>query len=163
MPKKIPLTKGQEAFVDDDDYERLKDFKWYAQWDSCTNSFYAYRSVKVGPGKWYMQGMHRDVLGLEPYTKAVADHKEPSETLDNRKDNLRIATHAQNNQNSRKRQDNSSGFKGVSWNSGDKKWCARITSEKKRRFLGNFDTPEQAYYAYVKASEILHKEFARII
>jgi hypothetical protein len=93
VARQITLTKEQVAIVDDDQFELLKPFKWYARWCKETKSFYAYRSVKVGPQKWYMQGMHRDVLGLEPYNPLVGDHVEPSRTLDNQRINLRVTNH----------------------------------------------------------------------
>lgn len=76
---------------------------------------------------------------------------------DNRIANLREATHAQNQQNATKRRSNTSGFTGVCWHIGDRKWRADIRADKKRKWLGNFDTPEAAHAAYLDAKARLHE------
>jgi hypothetical protein len=80
---------------------------------------------------------------------------------DNRWNNLRAATRAQNISNGRKRSTNTSGFKGVSWRSAKEKWQAAITVNGLKRFLGYFDDPAEAHAAYVRAAEKYHGEFAR--
>jgi len=51
--KKILLTQGQYALVDDADYEELSNFNWYAKWDAHTKSFYAGRYIKIKKGVAY--------------------------------------------------------------------------------------------------------------
>lgn len=80
---------------------------------------------------------------------------------DNRWENLRLATHAQNMSNTSARATNTSGFKGVSLFKQSGKWKAQIQSEGKGYHLGLFDTPEAAHAAYVEAANRLHGEFAR--
>lgn len=76
---------------------------------------------------------------------------------DNRIANLREATHKQNGENAARRHDNSSGFIGVSWtDKGRKHWVARIAHNKRRREIGRFSTPEEAYAAYLAAKAELH-------
>jgi hypothetical protein len=79
--------------------------------------------------------------------------------LDNRWINLRPATASQNSGNSKRRSDNSSGFKGVYWNKRDNKWQARIGADCK--YLGLFDCPAAAYFAYVIAADKRFGEYAR--
>ena len=79
------------------------------------------------------------------------DHINRDKT-DNRISNLREATYSQNAQNRAKNIRNTSGFKGVTWHKGDKKWQAAITVSRKCIYLGSFDTAEAAYEAYVKGS-----------
>ncbi len=74
--------------------------------------------------------------------------------LDNRPENLREATQAEQQQNTKRRKDNSSGFTGV--RKSLRKWQALIAINGKRKHLGNFDTPEQAYSEYLKAKAELH-------
>ena len=74
-------------------------------------------------------------------------------------ENLREAQHIENTRNTRKRSDNTSGFKGVSWSTSDKKWRARIG--KNSTFIGLFTTPEEAHAAYCKAAIARYGEFAR--
>jgi len=88
------------------------------------------------------------------------DHRNQTRD-DNRIDNLREATHAQNGWNAGKRSHNASGFKGVSFDKRDRRWVAEIRHHGKRECLGYFDTPEEAHAAYVEAAHRLHGEFAR--
>jgi hypothetical protein len=83
-------------------------------------------------------------------------------TLDNRKANLRICTRAENNCNIKRRKNNTSGYKGVSFDKRKKKWSAYISKNYKHYFLGYFVTPEEAYIAYCKASKKYHGEYGRI-
>lgn len=88
------------------------------------------------------------------------DHKDTDRT-NNRIANLRLATIAQNQQNSGKRRDNTSGFKGVTRHKSSGKWCAQIRANGIYRYLGSFDNPEDAHVAYCVAAKELHGEFAR--
>jgi hypothetical protein len=88
------------------------------------------------------------------------DHKN-SVRNDNRWENLRLATNAQNQQNLRKaRADNSSGFLGVFPNKN--RWSAQIAINGKSKCLGTFDTPELAHAAYLKAKASIH-EFQTLV
>lgn len=77
---------------------------------------------------------------------------------DNRIANLREVTHVQNMQNREKLPTNTSGFKGVNRHEG--RWVARILVNKKRVHLGRFDTPEEAYQAYLQAAHKFHGQFS---
>jgi HNH endonuclease/AP2 domain len=81
---------------------------------------------------------------------------------DNRISELREATSSQNKCNKPKRKDNTSGFKGVTWHKGAKKWMTQIGINKRSYFLGYFDTPEKAALAFNKAAIELHGEFASL-
>ena len=89
------------------------------------------------------------------------DHRNGVRT-DNRFANLRLATTAQNQHNSRRQVNNTSGFKGVSYVKARYKWQAQIRVNGISLGLGHFDTPEQAYAAYCAAAMRLHGEFARL-
>jgi hypothetical protein len=95
--REITLTKGQTSIVDDEDFERLNQYSWHAQWNSTLKAFYASRRVVVN-GRGTAQSLHRFILGLEPGDKRTGDHLNHN-TLDNRKYNLVIATHRENNRN----------------------------------------------------------------
>lgn len=71
---------------------------------------------------------------------------------DNRWDNLRPADKRQNAQNTRLRSNNTSGFKGVSWDRDRRKWRADIKLAKRRKHLGLFSEPTQAHAAYARAA-----------
>lgn len=79
---------------------------------------------------------------------------------DNRLSNLRLATHAQNLQNTRRPRNNKCGHKGVAWHSRAKKWRAYIQANGRRHYLGYFESPEDGHAAYLAAAEKLHGEFA---
>ena len=80
----------------------------------------------------------------------------------NRFDNLRLATSHQNQCNQKRRSDNTSGLKGVSWCKDRNKWQAGLSFKGKRIALGRFNTKEEAYAAYCEAAIRLHGEFARL-
>jgi hypothetical protein len=75
--------------------------------------------------------------------------------------NLRLATPAQNAANSKRQSNNTSGYKGVTFDSVNRKWRAEIRFNRKLKNLGRFDTPERAHEAYVDAAKALFGEFAR--
>lgn len=77
----------------------------------------------------------RLLLGITD-TNLEVDHKNRN-SLDNRRLNLRVATHSQNSQNRRMRNDNSSGFKGVSWNKRCQHFQVYINVKGKRVYLGS--------------------------
>ena len=138
--KTIPLTQGQEAIVDDEDFEALSRYKWTAWWNPSSKSYYAYRMPTVN-GRRVRVTMHRQLLGLSHGDRLQGDHINRN-TLDNRKRNLRIATASQNGMNRTKNGNNTSGFKGVV--KCYKKWQAVIIVNRKRITLGLHDTPELA-------------------
>jgi hypothetical protein len=147
----IPLTQGYVAIVDAADYDAAMVYKWCALIGNHT--VYAKRAYQV-------DGVHRTVqlhtfLTGWPYVDHVNGNG-----LDNRRDNLRPATRAQNQRNARRRIDNTSGFKGVSINRG--RWQAVIRAGGTPRNLGRFDDPESAARAYDAAARELHGEYATL-
>ncbi len=144
----IPLTQGQVAIVDAEDYEYLSQFKWQAHFDPKTQTFYAIRNVL----------MARDVM--QAPSGVIVDHRDHN-TLDNRRSNLRTATRSQNMINRRKFSSNTSGETGVYFHSRDKKWAAFINLNGKRKYLGyNFPSREDAVAARRRAVKDLHGDFA---
>lgn len=81
---------------------------------------------------------------------------------DNRIDNLREASRAENARNYPKPKSNTSGLKGVTWNKASKKWQAAIRINGKSKYLGLFDCAEEAHKAYCEHAEKYHGQFARI-
>lgn len=76
--------------------------------------------------------------------------------------NLRLATSQQNAANRQITRNNTSGFKGVVWHKGRRKWRAQIKLGGRYRHLGLYDTPELAAAAYAAATTNYNGEFARI-
>ena len=155
----IPLTQGQFAKVDVEDFESLSQHKWFAIWNPHTQSFYAVRHDNSKPNRPFIQ-MHRVILGLKPGDRRKGDHADSGATLDNRRSNLRVASNEENGRNARRRRDNWSGFKGVHFRKNLGVWCARIGVNRRRIHLGHFQTAEEAAAAYRAAALRLHGSYA---
>ena len=80
--------------------------------------------------------------------------------LDNRRSNLRTATHSQNGHNRPVQKNNKIGVKGVSWSKQNKKWYAQLHVRGKYVFRGHYDTIESAKRAYDNALEAYVGEYA---
>lgn len=80
---------------------------------------------------------------------------------DNRIENLRLATTAQNSRNRGATKANPTGLKGVSYYRRNGEWRAQITANGKKYWLGTYRTPHEAHAAYQAAAERLHGEFAK--
>ena len=74
--------------------------------------------------------------------------------------NLREATHSQNEHNKGKLKNNTSGYKGVTFNTVMNKWSARIGINGERVHIGYFDDPKEAHLAYCNKADELHRNFA---
>ena len=105
-------------------------------------------------------GNHRLIfLMFKGYLPVHIDHRN-SKRDDNRIENLRPATVAQNNQNVSITSRNKSGFKGVYWHSKSNSWYAKIRNQNKRVHVGIFDNPLDAHMAACRARDAIHGEFA---
>jgi hypothetical protein len=103
--KAVPLTQGYTTFVDDEDYGLACQFKWHA---AVFQSGDVYAAARLTSGTVYM---HRLLLGVTD-PAIVVDHKD-RDTLNNRRDNLRITTKKQNNENRGRNTKSKSGVRGV--------------------------------------------------
>lgn len=148
----IKLTKNKYAIVDDEDFELLNRLKWY-----CSHGGYAVRDVCL-KGVESRVYMHR-ILTNAP-KDLVVDHINGN-GLDNRKENLRLATREQNTRNNQttfKR--NTSGFRGVDWQEYAKSWRVCISVKSKSIHIGMFKDRVKAARAYDAAAIKYHGEFA---
>ena len=82
--------------------------------------------------------------------------------IDNRIENLRLATNSQNQQNRPAPKNSSSGYRGVTWHKAAKKWMSRICCNGKRITIGLFETPEDAYKAYQREAKKLFTHIDRL-
>jgi hypothetical protein len=150
MTKQIELTQEKYAIVDDEDFEWLNKSKWHY------DTRYARRAGTYGFGKIFM---HREIARPG---RAVVDHINGN-TLDNRKENLRICEQAENIKNKTIQKNSTSGYKGVSIVKGKKrdKWTAMISINNQMTYLGTFSTPEDAARAYDSAANENYGRFAK--
>jgi hypothetical protein len=158
----VPLTQGYEAVIDADDAPLVAGHNWFAiverRPDQSIRCVYAMRRQTIGVGRQATILMHRVIAGLPD--GLATDHRN-GDGLDNRRENLRPATTAQNAQNQGIRSTNTTGVKGVSFHKGKGTWQAEIGHDGKRRHLGTFHSLESAAAAYAKASAELHGGFGR--
>lgn len=153
--KRIKLTQDKHALVDDGDFEYLNKWKW--QFDSKTGYANKKLWIKDGKGKELKIYLHRLIM-KNPSGKRI-DHINRNK-LDCRKENLRIATHSQNLMNRNKNSNNTTGYKGVFFDKTRNKWKAEIKHFYKTHYLGRFDTPKEAAFAYNEGARKYHGEFA---
>lgn len=154
MTKHIQLNRGHVALVDSDNYDRLVAMgRWHANPHGRT--VYARKNIRRN-GRMVTVGMHAIITGW-PYVDHVNGNG-----LDNRRANLRQATHGQNMGNKRIYSSNTSGFKGVGLHRKSSKWQAIIWRDGKSHYLGRYAIPEEAARAYDRAAVELFGDFARL-
>ncbi len=150
MMKQIKITQNKIALVDDADFEWLNQWKWHYR-----NTGYAIRRDYCGEKPRWVR-MHRLIINA-PKGMEV-DHKN-GDKLDNRRSNLRIATHKDNCRNVPKRSNGKNIYKGVEKGSLAKSYSSRIKVNGERIYLGSFKTAETAAKAYNQASKKYFGEF----
>ena len=153
--KEIQLTKGMVALVDDEDYEWLNQWTWFAVKEH--NNWYAATNMREN-GSWQTVRMHRLILGLKRGNNIKSDHKNRN-GLSNSRNNLRTCTNQQNIMNQRP-QGGTSKFKGVSRRKNTKKWFAQIGYQNQNIYIGYYDLEIEAAKAYDKKAKELYGEFA---
>jgi len=153
--KEIQLTQGKVALVDDEDFDRVNQFKWCAR--RSNKIFYVLRNVLQPDGAYKSQLLHQFLM---PGVSQI-DHRN-GDGLDNQKSNLRPASHSQNIANSRKSSGCSSKFKGVHWDNIRSLWAAQIRINWAKLNLGRYESEEDAAHVYDYAAKIYFGEFARL-
>lgn len=153
--KRIPLTQGKYALVDDEDFAELSRFKWQF---SCG---YAKRSASAQERREGLPtsiNMQRQILG---FPEGMDTDHINGDKLDNRQSNLRVCSHTENTRNRRKYDHNQSGHVGVHWQSKNKKWVAQIKVNQQVKYLGIFEDIKEAIAVREKAAKQYFGEYVR--
>ena len=138
-------VNGNQFLFDKEDFDKIKDYCWHI----CT---YAVSEIEKGKTVY----LHKLILN----SVDDVDHINGN-TLDNRKFNLREATHQQNMMNQKLHKNNTSGVSGVTFNERSQCWVARIGYKMKRIYLGSFTNYEDAVNARREAEKKYFGEWNR--
>lgn len=149
----IPLTQGKVALIDEEDFELVNNYKWHYNRKSHKYGF----AVASGGRRGLRIIMHRLITNAPPGFEVDHINGNP---LDNRRNNLRIVTHSQNQKNMRTSP--KSGYKGVSWQKKAKKWQVHLMNNGKKYYLGLFCDIKEAAKAYNIAALEHFGEFAKL-
>lgn len=158
--KEIKLNNNLVAFVSDEDYEWLSQWKWYGL--RYKHTTYAVRTEykkdsenrRIFKRVW----MHRLILNLTD-RKIQGDHKDRN-GLNNQRDNLRVATQSQNNANRNK--NSSSQYLGISYYKKRKAWRVSIRTPHGHRHSNDIKNETEAALLYNKWATEIHGEFANL-
>lgn len=130
---------NKEFYFDLEDYDKIKNYCWIERFNKKTGGRWLAAKIDNKSVKMF------HLLGFKGH-----DHKNRN-PLDNRKENLRPATVAENSRNSSISRNNTSGFIGVSWTKKSANWHAYITYNNQRINLGYFSQKYDAIIARLKA------------
>lgn len=155
--RKIKLTQGKFALIDEIDFELVSQFKWYYFKRKDRKNEYALTSI-IKDGKRTTIRLH--CLIMNSPKNILIDHKNGN-GLDNRRENLRLASNQQNQQNSQISKANKTGFKGVSIHPSGK-YQSSIRANNKDIYLGLFADPKEAAQVYDNAAKKYFGEFAKL-
>lgn len=159
----IELTQGKHTLVDYDDYVKFNVYKWHTSHNGLGKDLhYACRNEKVN-GKIVYKALHREIMNVSD--NRIVDHINGN-TLDNRKENLRICSKKENSYNQTKSKNNKSGYKGVVEYSDNKDkipyYKVFITVDRKQMYLGSSKSKICAALIYDEFSLCVHGKYAKL-
>jgi hypothetical protein len=150
----VLMAGGVRAILDAADVHLVSPYRWNVRRDRSGACYAVSHSVHG-----VTLGMHRIIMGAP--VGMIVDHVN-RDGLDNRRSNLRLATHAQNMRNRKRQSNNTSGYHGVTYWKHCGRYAALIRVDGKRRHIGLFATAEEAALAYDEAARSAHGEFASL-
>ena len=154
----IPTTQDQVAIIDIFDYALVSQYKWYAQYNTFTNSYYSTTNMPRKYEKRLVLSMHRLIANAQKGD--IVDHKNGA-TMDNRGSNLRITDHSGNMRNRGLQSNNTSGVIGVRFNNVLNAWQAYYNKDGQKVHIGVYKTKEEAIAARLNAVRVEYGEFFR--
>jgi hypothetical protein len=157
VPVRMPDGTWLHATVDEADFHRLRQYPWKGIFTP-SGGVYAQTTYVAENGDRFPMFMHQLVLDAD--AGLHVDHIDGL-TLNNERGNLRVATQSQNQANSPKHRQNTSGYKGVTKHKRSGKWQAQIQKDGRMRHLGLYADPVDAARAYDRAALELYGAFAR--
>ncbi len=129
------------TIIDLEDMNRILEFPytWFSNYFKDIDGFYAIATQYSGTENNHQKRksvlLHQYILGENIN---IIDHINHN-TLDNRKENLRIITKSDNATNRKsKNKNNTSGYRNVSWNTRENKWFVQLQIDGKNTCLGKF-------------------------
>jgi len=147
----VYCTKGRYFKIDTADLPLVKSRQWCME--------------KEGYAKSRTNGeyvtLHRLLMGVASCGCQIRVDHISGDPMDNRRSNLRICSAVDNARNSKLRNNNKSGYKGVSFAPQRGKYCAYISDNCKTKNLGYYNTAQEAAAAYDEAASFIYGEYAR--
>lgn len=152
--KKLELTQGQFALVDDEDFDELNRYSWSAFYSPLSKTYYAKRKRE---GRSVV--LQRQIMKAKKRQRVDAIN---GDTLDCRKENLRVGSVSQITAGAAIPKTNKTGYKGVIRPNGRHRWRTCIRVNGKNIHGGSYDTAEEAARAYDTLARKHFGEFARL-
>jgi len=155
--KKIKLTRGKFALVDNRDYDYLMQWNWYSHHGHCANLWYARTDrFEENRHRVFMHAIVAECMGLNEQV----DHID-TDGLNNQRSNLRLAN-GHNNRNRKLSVNNKSGYKGVCWRTDRGHWTVTIVVDNRTIYVGSTHDKKEAARMYNVAAVKYHGEFANL-
>ena len=153
--KEVPLNHGKKSIIDDEDYPRISKHRWCYHRDKAAKRGVYEKATR----KTKTVYLHREVMNAVDGT--IVDHID-GDVLNNQKSNLRCCTPSENGANRNHKSIARSGYFGVYWHKGKKRWRANITKNYREIHIGYFDTAIEAAVARDYKAIELFGEFATL-
>lgn len=144
------IIKNKKCLIDKEDLNKYSGSHWHV------SKGYLFVSRKI-KDKWVNVPISRLIMNA-PENLEV-DHINRNK-LDNRKENLRLATTSQNHANKPKQSNNTSGYKGIHWRKNRNKWIATIQVNKNRKYLGCSSDIKEVVKIYNEAAKSYFGNYA---
>lgn len=164
MVIEIELSRGMVAIIDDEDYDLVSQNKWCVTKNNYGSGLHTWYATRKSNDRSHNEYMHRIIMGVVDSRQWV-DHVDGN-GLNNRRENLRLASATQNHANSRLTSSSRTGYKGVTYREYKRgiTYVAQIKYDRVTHFIGHFDTAIEAARAYdeLARSDAFFGPFARL-